>query len=75
MMRYAEKGEGKFVKMMELCLGAAVSDPPAPTDQDVSVAAAGGELLAVVGFEAGPGHPPNHISVTSLSTNHMMACV
>jgi hypothetical protein len=111
MMWYAEKGKGKFVKMMELCVGtvgpgrycsphhtipfnsrneglkmchiraaihvrpqgAGLSDPQAPTDQYVSVAVAGVELLAAVGFEAGPGGSANHISVTSLSTNHMRA--
>lgn len=60
MMRYAETsetgedgeaGESSLSKSMELSLGAGVSDPPAPTVPGVSVAAAGGELMAVVGFE------------------------
>lgn len=50
-MRYVDDGDGDFDKRMELCLGAGVSDPPAPTSPGVGVQAAGGELLAVVGFE------------------------
>lgn len=39
-------------KTMELSLGAGVTDPPASVDPtNVGVAAAGGELVAVVGFE------------------------
>ena len=52
-MRYAdsESGDGEFEKTMELSLGANVTDPPAPTTPGVCVAAAGGELVAVIGFE------------------------
>lgn len=51
MMRYTEGADGELSKSMELSLGKGVADPPAPTTAGVSVAAAGGELLAVVGFE------------------------
>ena len=50
-MRYAEDEDGDLDKRMELSLGAGVTDPPAPTTDGVGVVAAGGELLAVVGFE------------------------
>jgi len=56
-MRYVDQGGGEgggpagLSKSMELSLGAGVSDPPAATVPGVSVAAAGGELLAAVGFE------------------------
>ena len=50
-MRYVEDGDGNLGKSMELSLGKGVTDPPAPTAPGVSVAAAGGELMAVVGFE------------------------
>ena len=55
-MRYTDVPESSdgvtFEKTMELSLGARVVDPPAPTDtSECYVAAAGGELVAVVGFE------------------------
>lgn len=52
-MRYkdSEENDGGFTKTMELSLGANVVNPPAPTTLNVCVAAAGGELLAVIGFE------------------------
>jgi pre-mRNA-processing factor 19 len=59
-MRYtcAPGTEDVAGKTMELSLGAGVTDPPASVDPtNVGVAAAGGELVAVVGFEgvATPG--------------------
>lgn len=51
-MRYVDAPDkGGFEKTMELSLGADATDPPAPTVGEARVAAAGGELLAVVGFE------------------------
>lgn len=53
-MRYecAPGTEDVVGKTMELSLGAGVADPPASAEPEaVGVAAAGGELVAVVGFE------------------------
>ena len=53
---YVDAPDGGFEKTMELSLGKDATDP-APTVGEARVAAAGGELLAVVGFEgvATPG--------------------